>query len=200
MREYTGMDVKLPRAEWLEQYGSRWTWSGLAHFLLPKLQTIRLTRPVILGRACGPAGAFYALREIGAEHGLPLESVKPSDPVAPEIRGRKLVRLWRRLRWIRSDRMPMVRGGISEWVSLVVGLCILVTFAGGLASMCWRVEVGAPLVLTSLLILVPMGIALNRLFPCWPKSIRTYRDLALLVWEHAETEQARLGAAAAQPL
>lgn len=66
INSYTGVDfaAQMSRDEWVGKHGFANTWAGLARFILPRLGTVPLQPAVVLGKRCGEAGAYLAIRDI----------------------------------------------------------------------------------------------------------------------------------------
>jgi hypothetical protein len=175
VRAYLGMDLGLPREQYVREFKHKWTWEGLARFLLAKLGAVPIEEATVFGRRCGPAGAFLAIERITEE----LDggaAFPPSERIARQLSGQRLVNLWERLQWLCRRRLPRLR---RMWLFNRGYDLILCGVLSGLISTC----AGLAFVLPFAALAVILGLSLRAIGPGLPDGVATFRDLAYAVWE-----------------
>ncbi len=184
INSYTGVDLvaQMSRDDWVREHGFASTWAGLARFILPRLGSVPLQPATILGKCCGEAGAYFAIRDVLEEQGSCLRARKPSDRIAERFRGRALLRLWPRLRWLAGDSLPDLRQmcgyslGESAWVVAVLSaLASLLCFLRSRLEC--AVAIACVFVVSALLARIT-----RRRYPLLPSGVNSMKDLARLVW------------------
>ncbi len=172
-----GEGAELPKAEWMHRYARCWTWNGLVDFLLARLQSVRVEEAVVLGRRCGPAGAFFALREVAAELDIPAE-FRPSDRITRRIPRESRRAFWNRARWLSRDQVDHLE---PSWMAI---------FAFGSLFVLAILLLGASCTAPPLFVLaVACAVAAKLMHPLTqrvPERFRTFRDLSIAVWHGAD--------------
>ncbi|MCG3131993.1 MAG: hypothetical protein FLDDKLPJ_02803 [Phycisphaerae bacterium] len=191
INSYTGVAhlAHMRRDEWVLKYKETGTWTGLARFILPRLRSVPLQSARVLGKRCGEAGAYFAIRDILEEQRSSLGAAMPSDRIAERLRGRELLWLWPRLRWLAGDSLPdlwLTRAySLGEWawvVAVLSALASLICFFG--CRLDWAAAIACVFVVSALLARIT-----RRRYPLLPAGVDSMKDLAHLVWAtHLSTD------------
>ncbi|MBL8880918.1 MAG: hypothetical protein JNG88_17530 [Phycisphaerales bacterium] len=159
-------------ADYLIRYHDRVTWRGLAEFLLSHLGAVSINEAIVLGRRCGPAGAFYAIRDILAKEGF-TKRFAPSSRIRTMLTRSQLAAVWARLRWLSRGRLRAIH---NPWGTFGRRMC-----AAGLIVFFLCPRFPGVLVAAAL---IALGVVVGMLsFPTLPDGIRTFRDLAVFIWD-----------------
>lgn len=182
VRAYGGLDEQTARDEWLSRFRERWTWRGLAYFLVQKLGAAPVRPALVLGSPCGPAGAFCALCGLVERVTGRRSTITPSERISKRISGTALLRLWTHIHRL-SEQAPPALTRLHRYSAAehVIGACVLSAIgAAGCcgAGYCVIASCAAIGALASGL----LALALRQGSPALPPGIWTYRDLAKLMW------------------
>ena len=176
-------ETKIPLHKWKTALVSpkNRTLRDVCELLAANASTEVVTVPMILGRPCGPAGVFFAVRELLARDGADVSKLRPSTPLA-DFAIRYASTMAGRISELAPGALPPIKieHPLYDQRSCLFIVC-LITFMGSLAIVEWQQFLWIPLMIVTALSWV-WGWYTARVM--YPDSItfgelRTFRDLCV---------------------
>lgn len=184
-------------AEWDEKIAPRFTFGSLAEFIADRTVAVPFEPVMVLGKRCEAAGTFRLIEAVTRDVVEGSKPFAPSTQIRDRLRGRRLRRVWTRLRWICYGRLPPLeprwRARAAARCGLILGIISVIGLASVLAcihasakivgwheSMSLVLRMAAPLMAPVIGGLLVSYLA-HRLSNPLPSGIHTFRDLAKAV-------------------
>ena len=169
---------------WVVESAPRLTVRRLAEAIAKRAEGISFDPVAILGRRCGPAGAFYGLCNLPELRG---RRVGPSTPLRAALDWRQLRAAWRRTQWIAGCELPALRSPDAVGETTVTQLADVAATATMativIAAMCAASAAGLWLAAIAGVVGAATAVELRRRFlywliDPWPAELQTFGDLA----------------------
>lgn len=181
--DYFRLDVYLDDyEEWERLYAADFTYRRAAQFVAERATAISFEPVNIIGQECGPAGAFYGIRELVREVKKRPREFGPNTRIRDVLKGNAFVYFWMKVRWITEQRAPdlsPIYRRLGTHAVFITLACVLI-----MGAILFSLQADPPYYFYSAFAVIPLWILVGGLMERQsnplPPELQTFRDLA--VW------------------
>tara|TARA_R110002111_G_scaffold248400_1_gene312060 strand:+ start:81811 stop:82572 length:762 start_codon:yes stop_codon:yes gene_type:complete len=184
--EYFKLDVyKANNEEWERLHAEDFTFLRLAQFIAARATAISFQPVEVLGKECGPVGAFYGIQQLVKTLKNRSPDFGPSTRIRDVLKGDSIVYFWSQLRGITEQGVAELPAG---WRHLeVTAFASLICFTIVLAVV-FSFFKPDPVYVVSIFLVIPLAMFVVWIYQRWsnplPPELQTFRDLAVWIASH----------------